>query len=204
MSELHPVAPQTSSEQVDPIEELGEASHDVDTVEEISSSDTLRMIDDYISEHGTVHGLSMKELVEKGFDPDTVLVKIGNERLEEKLDVVKIRYHAERGTEQWRQMEKKEARNIPMAYGELEALIDAGTNPQHIVDALQRTEPEDGVDNPSSAQIAAHLDELVDAGLPPAIVAARLNPSWRGAVKDQLAEAEIRWHKANRQKALAS
>jgi hypothetical protein len=170
---------------------------------EKTSSDTVAVIDDYKAERGSVRGLSMKELVEQGFDPDTVLMKLGNERLEEKLNIVNIRYHAERGTEAWARMEEKEARDIPVTDDEIDALIEAGANPQNIVDALQRAQPEDDVDNGSSVRIVTRMDKLVDAGLPPAILAARLTPGWRDAVKDKLAESETKWREANRLKAIA-
>jgi hypothetical protein len=169
--------------------------------EKFSDSETVAFIDDYKTEHGTVHGLSMGELVKNGFSPDMILRKLGNERLEEKLDSVKINYGAERGTEQWRKMEEVEARYIPMTDDEIDALLEAGANPLLIVDALQCTEPEDGLDNPSSARIAARLDKLVEAGLPPSILSARLNPSWREATKEKLADTEAAWQQANRLKA---
>ena len=138
--------------QLDTNEDSSEAEH--------TGAETASMIDDYKAEHGSVQGLSMKSLVEHGFDPDMILLKVGNERLENIDD-----------------------RNIPISDDEIDALLEAGANPQHIVDALQRTQPEDGIDNPSSARIAARIDTLVEAGLPPSIVAARLNPSWREATR---------------------
>lgn len=222
MSELAPTTPKEVNEHEISAEELVEATQDlgVEAVEQtvqvnateasdendnekLSSSDTANMIDAYKAEHGSVRGLSMKELVEEGFDPDMTLRKIGNERLEEKLEIVSVNYHAERNTEEWQRMEEIEARNIPISDDEIDALLEAGANPQGIVDALQRTEPKDGVDNPSSARIVARLDKLVEAGLPPAILAARLNPSWREAVKDKLADSENKWQEANRLKAVA-
>jgi len=221
MSELAPSAPIETNEHESPDVTLddtlqnlppeeGEVGEDTNTAEtslengeeKISSQETARMIEDYKAEHGSVRGLSMTDLVERGFDPDMTLRKIGNERLEEKLDIVS-QGRVERGTEQWARLEENEARYVPVSDEEIDALIEAGANPQYIVDALQRTEPEDGVDNPSSARIAARLDKLVEAGLPPAILAARLNPSWREAMKDKLADAENKWREANRLKAVA-
>jgi hypothetical protein len=168
-----------------------------------TASETVQLIDDYKAERGSVRGLSMKELVEQGFDPDMVLMKLGNERLEETLDIVNVRYRAERGTEQWEQMEQKEARDIPVTDDEVDALLDAGADPQKIVDALQRTKPVDDVDNGKSVRIVSRIDKLVDAGLPPAIIALRLTPGWREAVKDKLDDADIKWREANRLKAVA-
>ena len=220
MSELPTSKPVESSEHELSGEELAEVSQHlgeeaaeltvlIDTSEPTvdnekkSADDTVNLIDDYKAEHNSVHGLSMKKMVEKGFDPDMVLLKLGSERLEENLITVNNIHRAERGTPEWNAMERLEARSIPIEDDEIDALMDAGVNPQHIVDALQRTEPEDGVDNPSSARIVRILDKLVDAGLPPAIIAARLNPSWREGTKDQLAAAEVRWNEANYRKAAA-
>lgn len=222
MSELVPTTPIEINEHEMSGEDLSEAIQDLgseaveqsvkmnatetsdkNNSEKISSSDTASMIDAYKAEHGSVYRLSMKELVEKGFDPDMTLAKIGNERLEHALETVNVRYRAKRDTAEWRKMEEVEARNISISDAEIDALLEAGVNPQGIVDALQRTEPKDGVDNPSSARIVARLDKLVDAGLSPAILAARLNPNWRESVKDRLDESQIRWHEANRLKAVA-
>lgn len=181
--------------QLDTNEASGEAEH--------TSAETTSMIDDYKAEHGSVRRLSMKDSVEHGFDPDTILLRIGAERLDEKLEIVKINYGAEPNTEKWRNMEEIEARYVPMSDAEIDALLAAGANPQHIVDALQRTQPEDGIDNPSSARIAARIDKLVEAGLPPSVLAARLNPSWREATKDKLAASEEKWREDNRLKAVA-
>src|SRR6478735_10457562 len=98
----------------------------------------------------------MEDLLEQGFNPDIILKKLGNERLEEKLQIVGMHYGTkpyttpQRNTEQWAVMEQAEARNIPISDAEIDALLDAGANPQYVVDALQRVTPEDGVDNPSS------------------------------------------------------
>jgi len=171
--------------------------------EKIGSSETVGMIDNYKTEHGSVRGLYMKDLVEKGFDPDTILQKLGNERLEENLDIESSPYGIKRGSEQWKKFEEERARSIPMTDNDIDSLLEAGANPQLVVDALQRTEPQDGVDNDSSARIAARIDKLVEAGLPPSILAARLSPSWREASKDKLADSEVKWCEANRLKAVA-
>lgn len=222
MSEMQSSTPLETSEHDIPEELLAEAekhlgeevteqtvevstseTSDESDVEKITTSETVRVIDDYKAERGSTQGLSMEDLVENGFDPDMILRKLGNERLDEKLEIVSGRYGAKRGTEEWKRLEETEARYIPMSDDEVDALLDAGADPQLIVDALQRTEPKDGVDNPSSARIAERMDRLVEVGLPPAILAARLNPSWRAAVKDKLAESEEKWRKANRLKAVA-
>lgn len=122
-------------------------------VEKRTSEETVSLIDDYKVEHGSVQGLSMKDMVERGFDPDMTLLKLGNERLEEGLQTANNLYRAERDSPLWKEMEKREARSIRMTDEEIDALLEAGANPQHIVDALQRVEPEDGVDNSSSARI---------------------------------------------------
>jgi|GEM_PF-5160703 len=179
-----------------------EADATIDAVP-IAGQETASMIDAYLAEHGSVKGLQMDELLESGFDPDMILRKIGGQRLEEKLEIVKISYGAERGTEQWQQMEKIEARSIPISDKEVDALLEAGANPQHIIDAIQQVEPEDDKDNYSSSRVAARIGKLVEAGLPPSTIAARLNPSWREHVRDELTDAEEKWRQANRLKAAA-
>lgn len=181
--------------------DINEVANDTEIIKK-TSSETAAMIDEYVEKNGSVRGLSMKDLVEEGFDPNMTLRRIGNERIEDTLKATNNRYRVERGTDGWAKMEEIEARNVPMSDDEIDAVLEAGADPQHIVDALQRTEPEDGVDNPSSSRIALRLDKLVEAGLPPAILAARLNPSWRESVRDQLDESQIKWHEANRRKAI--